>query len=58
MEEFISSVRTTHWMLIATTAAILAFALSPRDADEYHSAQLEAQFVSDFSRSDFRARSK
>lgn len=46
MEEFLSSVRTVHFILIAATAAIFAFALSPRDADEYYSAQLEALFVS------------
>src|ERR1044072_271775 len=47
MTEFISSIRTTHLVLIGITVAVLAFALSPRDADEYRSAQLEAQFVSE-----------
>ncbi|WP_427184888.1 hypothetical protein ACL598_05875 [Bordetella bronchialis] len=49
MDEFISNVRTTHWALIATTATTLAFALAPRDADEYHAARLEAQFVASLS---------
>lgn len=49
--EFISNVRTAHFLLMAITAAILVFALSPRDADEFRSAQLEALFVSELDES-------
>ncbi len=47
MDNFVSIVRTTHFVLITITLAILAFALSPRDADQYSAAQLEARFLAE-----------
>lgn len=47
MEGFLSSVRTAHFILLAASASILLFALSPRDAEEYESAQLEAEFLNE-----------
>lgn len=47
LEGFFSSVRTAHFILLAIAASILLFALSPRDAEEYASALLEAEFLNE-----------
>jgi len=52
MNEFLTTLRSTHLLLIAVSLALAAFALSPRDAELYHAAQLEAESLTkvDFDR--------
>lgn len=46
MEAFLSNIRTAHLLLIAITIAAAVFCFTPRDYDLYHSARLEAEFLS------------
>lgn len=53
MNEFLSTLRSVHLLLIAVSLALGSFALSPRDSALYHAAQLEAESLTKVKFSDF-----